>query len=57
MLVKFYIGWGLLVVTAFAGLAASGTRLPSVQGQSSGGVYGTGRSFHSYSSGGWGFGK
>ena len=57
MLVKGYIVWGILVVTAFAGLAASGTRMPRGGGGSTGGVYGTGRSYHSYSSGGWGFGK
>lgn len=57
MLFKFYVGWGLLVVTAFAGLAASGVRMPSAQGGSTSGSYGTGRAFHSFSSGGWSFGK
>lgn len=57
MLVKFYIGWGLLVVTTFAALAASGTRVPSLPASSGGVSHTSGGSYHSYSSGGWGFGK
>lgn len=58
MLVKLYVVWGLLVVTAFAGLAASGVKMPQGNFGSTGGSGGTGSSYHGYSSGGgWGFGK
>ncbi len=56
MLVKGYIAWGLIVITTFAGLAASGVKAP--RGSATSGAYGTGRSSYGYSSGGgWGFGK